>query len=174
MRYIFFLLLISGCNHMNFRKTANYVDIKKFMGKWYVIAGRFTPLEKNVYNGIEEYRYNDKKNRIDIDFSFNQNSLNGPLKKIPQKGWVVDEKTNAYWKVSPLWPLKFDYLVLDVAEDYSWTIIGVPSGKYLWIMSRQSHLSEETLTYLLNKISESGYPINSIERVTHHKNDSKD
>jgi len=31
------------------------------------------------------------------------------FKHIYQKGWIYNTKTNAHWKISPLWPFKFDY-----------------------------------------------------------------
>ena len=57
-------------------QTVNYVDLDKFMGDWYVIAGRVTFLEKDAYNPIESYRWNSKK-RVDIDFHFNSGSFTG-------------------------------------------------------------------------------------------------
>jgi apolipoprotein D and lipocalin family protein len=138
------------------------------MGDWYVQAGRFSFLEKDVFNGVESYTWNAKKNRIDIDFSYNQGSFTGPIKKAPQKGWVLDTNTNAWWKVSPLWPLKFDYLVIALADDYSWTAIGVPNEKYLWIMSREPHFSKDKTAEILKEIEGEGYDISNIVHVQHN------
>ena len=33
----------------------------------------------------------------------------------------------------PFWA---DYWVLERAEDYSWTIVGEPEGRYLWLLTR--------------------------------------
>ena len=82
---IFILTFVGGCSGMEYNKTVDYIDLDKFMGKWFVIAGRVTFLEKGAYNPIEHYTFNVEKNRIDIDFSFNKDSLSGPKKNIPQK-----------------------------------------------------------------------------------------
>ena len=132
---IFILTFIGGCSGMEYNRTVDYIDLDKFMGKWFVIAGRVTFLEKGAYNPIEQYTFNSEKNRIDIDFSFNKDSLSGPKKNIPQKAWVHNKETNAHWKVSPFWPLKLDYLVILNDENYEWTVIGVPSQRYLWLMA---------------------------------------
>ena len=147
--------------------TVSFVDRDRFMGRWYVQAGRFTYLEKNVHNGIEIYTWNDKENRIDIDFSYNQGSLTGPLKKIPQKGWIENTKTNAHWKVSPMWPLKFDFLVIALDPDYTWTAIGVPDQKYLWVMTRERIVSKETIQKMLTEIEKTGYRTDDIVFVPH-------
>ena len=60
---------------------------------------------------------------------YNKNALDGPLKKLPQTGssWY-DDKT-AGWKVSPFWPVKMPYLVIDKSKtaldnDAAWFVVG--------------------------------------------------
>jgi apolipoprotein D and lipocalin family protein len=161
------LFLFISCSSVNFTQTVSKVDLNQFMGKWYVMAGRFTFLEKDVHNGVETYTWNEKEQRIDIGFTFNQGSFTGKAKSIPQKGWVYNQKTNAHWKVSPFWPLKFDYLVIDLASDYSWTAIGVPNGKYLWIMARDRHLEHKVLQQIITRLNNMGYPTQDIVLVPH-------
>lgn len=155
----------SRCIRGNYQKTVSYVDIHRFMKKWYVIAGRFTCFENGAHNAVEQYEFNSKEQRIEINFSFNKDSFSGAVKKIPQRAWVENKKTNAYWKVSPFWPLKFDYLVIALADDYSWTVIGVPSEKYLWIMSDRWELTNEELDTILSKIKSTGYPVINVVRI---------
>lgn len=160
-----FVLLFSGCTSNNYQRTVSTVDLDRFMKKWYVIAGRFTWMEDGAHNAVEEYRYNDKEERIDIDFYFNKDSFTGEVKRIPQKAWVENKKTNAFWKVSPFWPLKFDYLVIALAADYSWTVIGVPNEKYLWIMADRPDLSDEELNSIIEKIKTVQYSVEDIVRI---------
>lgn len=49
---------------------------------------------------------------------------------------VVDASSNAKPKVSFFGPFDGDYWVLDHADDYSWAIMGEPSGRYLWSLNR--------------------------------------
>jgi len=163
----FFSLLISSCGTTKYMDTATNVNVQKFMGSWYVLAGRFTFLEKDVYNAVESYTWNEKKNRIDVSFTFNKGSLDGEVKSIPQKAWVKDQTTNAYWKVSPFWPLKFDYLILDVAEDYSWTAVGTPNQKYLWIMARTPKNAEAVIQEAVKRLKKKGYDTVIETRVSH-------
>jgi apolipoprotein D and lipocalin family protein len=137
------------------------------MGTWYVQAGRFTMLEKEVHNGVETYKWNSKEKRIDIDFRFNKGSLAGKLTTLPQKGWIYNTKTNAHWKISPLWPLKFDYLIIALGKDYEWTAIGVPNQKYLWIMTREKNVTKEKMDFFINEVKATGYPTNELTNVPH-------
>lgn len=54
-------LLFLGCQEMKTFETVANVNLDRFMGKWYVIAGRFTFVEKGAHNAIEIYTYNQKK-----------------------------------------------------------------------------------------------------------------
>lgn len=148
-------------------KTAPYVDLQKFMGKWYVLAGRFTFLEKEVHNAVEEYTWNQEKKRIDIGFTYNKGGFDGPVKSIPQTGWVYNEETNSHWKVSPIWPFKLDYLVIAVADDYSWTAIGVPNGKYLWIMAKDPQNPEGKVASAIEALKLKDYPVDKLVTVPH-------
>lgn len=160
------MMIIFGACSAKYDKTVPQVDRDKFMGDWYVMAGRFTALETNVYNAVETYTWNEIENRIDVDFRYNKGGFEGPLKKFPQKAWIVNAN-NTRWKVQPFWPLKFDYLIIGLDPDYRWTAIGVPSKKYLWIMSRDPNFSRNEIDQVLKTLEKAGYDTADIEFVQH-------
>ena len=102
-----FMILTSCSSIPKYESQITDVNLPKFMGQWYVMAGRFTPLEKDVYNAIETYAYDKEKDKINIGFKYHKGGFTGPEKTIPQTGWVYNKTSNAHWKVSPFWPLKF-------------------------------------------------------------------
>ena len=121
--------------------VATKVDMARYMGTWYVIGVKPTYFEVGAVSPVEEYTWNAAEQRVDIDFSFHPHSLDNPRKTIPQKGFVHDSKTNAEWRVSPFWPLKLPYLILELDQSegshpYKYTVIGYPSRAYVWIMAR--------------------------------------
>lgn len=158
-------LALAGCASMKFEKTVENIDLQKFMGQWYVWAGRTTFLEEGAHNAVEIYTWNEAEKRIDIEFRFNQNAFDGPPKRIPQKAWIHNSATNAHWKVRPFWPLKFDYLVIALGGNYEWTAIGVPSGRYLWIMGRKPHVSDSELKSIVDQVGGLGYPTQDVSRI---------
>lgn len=170
MKYLSILSLIMfvGCSSTpKYEKTVDRVEIEKFMGRWYVMAGRFTPFETDVHNGIESYAWNADKSQIDISFDFNKGGFDGSKKSYPQKGWIHNATTNAHWKVQPFWPLKFDYLIVDLASDYSWTVIGVPDQKYVWIMARDYTISRDKIDEIIKSMADKGYNMNELVFVPH-------
>ncbi len=152
-------------------KTVDKVDIQKFMGKWYVIANIPTFIEKGAHNAIEIYTWNESRKRIDVDFKFNADSFDGELKSYPQKAWVYDKNSMAYWKVQPLWPFKFSYLVIDLDEKYSYTVIAVPDRDYIWIMARTPQMDKTQLDRIIDRAqNEWGFDTSKIQMVPQKPN----
>lgn len=141
--------------------TVDYIDIDQFMGKWYVVGVIPTFAEKDAVNAIEYYELNDEGN-IDITFTHYKKSPDGDFKEYHPKGFIYDKETNAEWRVQFFWPFKFKYLVIDLAEDYRYTVIGVPNRKYVWIMARETELSIEDNQKIRNGLIEQGYDISKI------------
>jgi apolipoprotein D and lipocalin family protein len=143
------------------------MNIDKFMGVWYVQASIPTIFEKNAYNSMEIYSKTTKGENYDINinFSFNKKSFDGPHTEMPQKGWVFNKETAAEWRVSPVIkgftvPYKAPYIICDVEDgptEYASTIIGYPDRSYLWIMARKPVLPTSEYDKLIAKAVALGY-----------------
>jgi lipocalin len=102
------LFFTQGCASMSNlpeQKTVPHVDLQRYMGDWHVITAIPTAFD-GTYNPVEHYSWNEKEQRVDIDYSYNKNSLNGPVKHITQKGFIDNKETNADWKIQVWWPFK--------------------------------------------------------------------
>ncbi|MGE3260934.1 MAG: lipocalin family protein [Bacteriovoracia bacterium] len=164
------LLLATGCSstpskELPSQETVDHVDLQRFMGKWYVIASIPTSAEKDAVNATETYTWNAKEERVDIDFRFRQGSASGEEKIIPQKGFIENKETNAEWRVQPFWPLKFAYLIVDLAPDYSDTIIGRPGRENVWVLAREPRMSDVRYRQLMRKIEAWGYEVKELKKV---------
>jgi apolipoprotein D and lipocalin family protein len=161
------LTLFSACKskmHEVNQMTVDYVDINRFMGPWYVIAILPNFMENKAVNGIETYtRKSDKQ--IDIEYSFNVNNPQGKKKIMHPKAWIYNTKTNSEWRVQFFWPLKFPYLIIDLADDYHYTVIGVPNKKFVWIMSRTPKLEATEYQMILDKLQKQGYDTVKIKKM---------
>lgn len=166
---MFLMGLLSSCQ-TKFDPTikdqiVDKVDIQRFMGDWFVIASIPTPFEKDVYNGLESYRWNEEEERVDILFSYYKKRFYGDYGSISQKGWVMEQGEGAYWKVSPLWPLKFGYLVIELDPDYQWTVVGVPDKSYAWIMARTPQMEEAPYQRAVKRLKDLGYNLEDLKKV---------
>jgi len=147
-----------------FQPTVSHVDIGRFLGDWYVIALLPSPPEKRAVNGVENYSLDDQ-GLIRVRYTFSKDSPDGKPRVMYQKGWIINRETNAEWRVRPLWPLKLPYYILELDPDYQYTVIGTNNFRYLWIMARSPELPEETLTGILDRMDERGYPREKIRMM---------
>ena len=159
-------MLLSACGSQNVKpiNTVDFVDLDRFMGDWYVIANIPTFIETDAYNAIETYAMNDD-GTIATTFTFHDSSPDGELKKYEPTGFIVDEQSNALWDMQFIWPFKAEYRVIYLDENYETTIIGRTKRDYVWLMSRQSSIDEESYASLLAYIEAQGYDINKVQKV---------
>lgn len=158
---------LTGCSTMPAQaplETVRSVDLQRFMGDWYIIASIPTFIEKDAYAGIESYAQN-ADGTIATTFTFRKGGFDGPQKRYTPKGFVVDTQTNATWGMRFIWPIKAEYLILDLAPDYSTTIIGRNKRDYLWIMARTPVLTDDQYAALVRKAVAFGYDASLIRKV---------
>jgi apolipoprotein D and lipocalin family protein len=157
---------LSACQTLPPLKTVAAVDLDRFMGDWYVIAAIPTFIENDPYNPVERYEKN-ADGSIATTFTFNHGSFEGKLKTYHPTGYVVEGTGNAEWKMQFVWPFKSEYLSAYLSEDYQQTIIARNKRDYVWLMSRQPHLSRERYNELVSKIQSMGYDIGKLRAFPH-------
>ncbi len=157
------LLALIGCAPEKM-PTVPYVDIDRFMGDWYVIAHIPAPLEGNAYNEIESYERRDD-GKIQTTLTFNKGAFDGPLKTYKPVATIHNRDTNAEWRMQFVWPFKSEYLIVELDDDYSNTIIGRSKRDYAWILARTPTLPEAEYDRLVARLVELGYDLAKLRRV---------
>ncbi|MDE2423024.1 MAG: lipocalin family protein [Betaproteobacteria bacterium] len=159
------LLMLSGCQQTVHppMSTVEQVDLQRFMGSWYVIASIPTFLEKDISNAIETYRLNND-GTVETVFTYHVDGVNGPLKKMTGKAFIKDT-SHAKWDMQFIWPIKADYRIVYLAEDYSLVIVGREKRDYVWVMARAPQISEATYNDMQTRIKNWGYDIEKLKRV---------
>ncbi len=157
-------LLLSACQALAPMPTVPQVDLKRFMGDWYVIASIPTFIEKGAHNAIESYRL-DSDGTIATTFTFRAGAFDGAPKKYTPRGFVRDPGTNALWGMQFLWPIKADYRITYLADDYSQTIISREARDYVWIMARTPNIPYADYQRLLKIVGSQGYDLAQIQKV---------
>ena len=160
------MIMLSACQSARLPPltTAAHVDLPRFMGDWYVIANIPTFIEKGAYGAVESYRL-DSDGTIDTTFSFNKGAFDGPRKRHNPRGFVFDKQSNAVWGMRFVWPIKADYRIVYVSEDYGRTIIGREARDYVWIMARTPVIADSDYQQLLDLVKREGYDMSKVQRV---------
>ena len=148
--------LLASCNSQPPMATVEYVDRERFMGDWYVIANIPTFLEKDAFNPVESYALNED-GTIATTFTFNDGAFDGEEKVYHPQGFIRNSDTNAEWGMQFLWPIKADYRIVYLDEDYQYTVIGRNSRDYVWIMARSAQIPDQTYAELRALVIDLGY-----------------
>ena len=156
--------LLSACSSTPPFPIARSVDLERFMGDWYVIASIPTPLEKGAHNAVESYRL-EPDGTIATTFTFREGAFDGPEKVLRPRGFVRDHASNAVWGMQFVWPIKSDYRIVYLTDDYSQTIIGRTKRDYVWIMARKPVIPMEDFTRLRALLAQLGYDVKKLRHV---------
>jgi apolipoprotein D and lipocalin family protein len=140
------------------------VDLPRFMGDWYVIAHIPSFPEREAYNAIESYRL-DGDGRIQTTFRFRKGGFDAPLETMTPVGTVVPGSHAAVWGMQFVWPIKAEYVIVDLSPDYQRTLIGRSKRDYLWIMARTPSIAQADYSALVEKAKSLGYDTSKLRRV---------
>lgn len=140
------------------------IDLPRFMGKWYVIGSIPTRFEKDAYNAVETYRL-QPDGSVDTLFRFRNGAFDTPLKTIHSTGYVKDGTGSAVWGVQVFWPIKAQYIVAYLKDDYSQTIVARDARDYTWIMARTPTIPQADYDALLLRVADLGYPPTRVRKI---------
>ncbi len=132
------------------------VDPERYLGRWYEIARLENSFEKNCEGVTADYSRRDD-GLIKVVNTCRRGAPDGKSKAANGKAKIVDTATNAKLKVSFFGPFWGDYWIIDLADDYSRSIVGEPSGRYLWILSRAPTITDASRAEAISKLQAMGY-----------------
>lgn len=165
---VFGLLLtcvFSGCaSPLPPLKTVEHLDLKRYMGPWYVIASIPTFIETEAFNAVESYRL-DADGTIDTVFTFNQGGFDGPPKRYNPRGFVRDPVHQSTWGMRFIWPFQAEFLVTHINADYTQTVVGRNKRDYVWIMARTPEIPTADYDRLVRELASQGYDITKLRKV---------
>lgn len=141
-------------------------DLNRYMGTWYEVARLPNKIERRcLTDNMVLYALGDRKNSFQIGIS------------CLLKGGTPDEYDNVgkmnkagigKLKLNRLVLFSTPYWVLALGPNYEWAAVGSPNHKTLWILSRNAHLEEGTLTQIKGAAAAQGFDVSKLITVTHH------
>ena len=146
-------------------KPVSYVDLPRYMGGWFVVANIPTSREKDCVDSIEGYAMRPD-GRIENKFACREKSFNAPMKRrVNTVATVYDTQSNAEWRLPVYRVLNVKYFVIDLDPNYRWAVVGHPSRRYGWILSRSRVLPEDTYNGIMKRLAAQGYDTRKFVRV---------
>lgn len=140
------------------------VDLERYMGRWWVIAHVPYFAERGKVAAADMYALRDD-GRIDNTYAYRK-AFDEPERQMRGVASVVPGTNNAQWRIAFFGGLvKADLLVMEVAPDYSWALIGHPKRKLAWIFAREQAMDDARYQQLRAKFADWGYDPETIQRV---------
>jgi apolipoprotein D and lipocalin family protein len=147
-------------------RVVDHVDLDRYLGRWYEIASFPQRFQRGCV--ATRARYSRRADgRILVENECRDGSLDGKLRRIEGVAWVADEgqDTHAKLEVQFFWPFRGDYWIIELDPEYRYAVVGHPSRKYLWILSRTPTLDEGVYRELLGRTAEHGYDVDRLRRT---------
>lgn len=134
--------------------TVDGVDLARYGGAWHEIALLPNRFQKQcVADTQASYRLEGER----VEVINRCRTADGSVDTARGQAKVVPGSGNAKLRVSFFWPFYGDYWVLALDPDYRQVLIGEPSRKYAWVLSRTPQMDEAALDALLARAAELGF-----------------
>lgn len=153
-----------SCKSTQELSTVDQVDIQSYLGTWYEIAR----LPNNFEKGLEcvTASYSMKENgKIQVLNKGHSIEKENVSKSAKGTAWVPDAEYPGRLKVTFFWPFSGNYYIMALDENYQYALVGDPSRKYLWILSRSKTLDDGIYSALMAHANEEGFTIDQVIRV---------
>jgi len=141
-----------------------HVELDRYLGTWYEIATIPQRFQKGCVGVTAEYSLRPDGD-VQVVNTCHEGTLDGNVKRVVGKAWVVDKKTGAKLKVRFFWPFSGAYWIIGLAPDYTWAVVGHPNRKYLWILCRSPQMDDALYGELLALVADQGYDLTKIEKT---------
>jgi len=146
------------------------VDLARYAGRWYEIASMPSTFQpKTGTNSRATYTLKEDQT-IDV---LNETWVDGKRSYINGSAYKADPASpDAKLKVRfvvppffPVFPVTGDYWVMKLDDNYQWALVGQPSRKFLWVLSRTPQLSDEIYQSLLEHAQNEGYDVSKLHKT---------
>lgn len=154
--------VICACTEKPVITVDKPVDIKRYAGNWYELASFPTHFSSDCSCTRMQYFVHDHhlhvKNTCLVTVRHKQHE-----RSIIGKATPIPGSQNSYWTIKFYRPLKANYWIIYISDDYQYAAVSEPSKKYLWILGRKPEIDLRTYSKILSKLQDLGFNLNLLE-----------
>ena len=159
------IVLLIGCSRHKPLEVVKNMKVTEYLGTWYEIARLPHSFEDGLTCVTATYSMRDD-GKIDV---LNRGLIitgDSTREKIAHGvARIPDTLVQAKLKVSFYGPFYSDYQVIALGENYEYALVGTPSRKYLWILSRTPHIDAILYNSLIEIAVNKGFDTKRLEKV---------
>jgi len=135
------ILSLFSCKANRELSTVEEVNLEKYVGRWYEIARLPNKFEEGLKCVTATYSLK-KNGKIEVlNKGFSTEKM-GESNSAKGRASIPNPEFQGRLKVSFFWPFAGNYYIIALDKDYQYVLVGDPSRKYLWVLSRTKQLDE--------------------------------
>ncbi len=142
--------------------TVGKVELPRYQGRWYEIATIPMFAQRDCTATTASYRLLDDG---EIEVVNRCIDTHGTEQMIEGRAWVPDPKEPGKLKVRFYWPMRADYYIVALGDQYEYVVVGHPSRRHLWIMGRSPYMAPDLYQRLLDRACSLGYDLSRLRRT---------
>ncbi len=146
-------------------QPVNVIDHEAYAGKWYSLYSIPTMFDKNWKQTIEYYTLIDDEH-FEVLTTYHKDGK-AEERSVKSKLFFSEDKPDGEMKAQFVWPFKAGYWVIELANDYSYVVVGHPDQKYLFIMAREPKMDPVLLKEIIERCRQMGYDVGSLVSQEH-------
>ncbi|RYD73430.1 MAG: hypothetical protein EOP55_17060 [Sphingobacteriales bacterium] len=136
------------------------LDLKKYSGTWYSLYSIPTIFDKGSRETTTKYTLN-KEGYYNVITTYKKPGDEKVYSR-SSKIFPSDEGRSGELQAQFVWPIKVDYWIIELADDYSYVVVGHPDRKFLFIMSRNQTMPKKTHDEIVARCREKGYEVSKL------------
>ena len=159
------LLLVAGCVSQPVNRDAAaplpvaQVATAPYLGLWHEAARLPNTFQRDCAHSTADYALREDGLIAVHNVCYR---ADGETRDVTGRARRVGEGEEGKLKVSFFGPFWGDYWVLQRADDYSWSIVGEPSGRYLWVLTRAESIGAEERAAFESRLRALGYDTSAL------------
>jgi apolipoprotein D and lipocalin family protein len=141
------------------------LDLQRYSGRWYEIAHLPMYFQRKCLDAVIATYTPNPDDSIHVHNTCRtadgMKSVDGVAMITPGQPAVINVRFAPAWLtwLPQVWA---EYWVIEVDAGYRWAVVGSPSRKYLWILSRQPEMPHQLFDALKQRARQRGYAVDKL------------
>ena len=130
-------------------KPVESFEPSRYLGKWYEIARLDHSFERGLTQVSATYSQREDGGIRVVNEGYSMES--GEWSRAEGKAYFVQGDDKGFLKVSFFGPFYGSYIVFDLDQDYSYSMVSGPNKSYLWLLARTPTIDKATVEQFVRK-----------------------
>lgn len=142
------------------------LDLQRYVGQWHEIAHLPMFFQRKCVDRITATYTANSDGSVGVHNACrnrggSMDASDGVARRVPGQAGAL--KVRFAPRVMAWLPWVWaDYWVIEVSPDYQWAVVGGPSRKYLWVLSRTPSMDTALFKQIRDRAQARGYPVDKL------------